>query len=147
MGYAAIFDIDGTISDCSHRRHHVAGPGKKNWPAFFNGLSDDAPVAAVVLVAHALANLKISIVLCSGRYEKYRPQTEAWLAKHYVHYDRIYMRADGDSRQDTIIKRELLDQIRSDGYDPQLVVDDRTSVVAMWREAGLVCLQAAPGDF
>jgi len=27
------------------------------------------------------------------------------------------------------------------------VVEDRTRVVQMWREEGLVCLQCAPGEF
>jgi hypothetical protein len=59
----------------------------------------------------------------------------------------FYMRSDKDYRADYIVKREMLDKIRADGYDPVLVFDDRTSVVNMWREAGLRAVQVAPGDF
>jgi predicted kinase len=40
----------------------------------------------------------------------------------------------------------MLDKIREDGYEPFIVIDDRPSVVNMWREAGLICLQTAPGE-
>jgi len=32
-------------------------------------------------------------------------------------------------------------------FEPILVVEDRASVVSMWRSEGLICLQCAPGEF
>jgi predicted kinase len=51
------------------------------------------------------------------------------------------MRPEKDTRVDHIVKEEMLDKIIADGYDPFLVIDDRPSVVAMWRRRGLTCLQ------
>jgi len=34
MPAAALVDIDGTLVDVSSVRHHVAGPGKRNFDAF-----------------------------------------------------------------------------------------------------------------
>ena len=62
-------------------------------------------------------------------------------------FEQIYMRSDNDYRPDTVLKRELLDKMRANGYDPKMVFDDRTSVVQMWRDAGLKAVQVAPGDF
>lgn len=53
----------------------------------------------------------------------------------------------GDRRSDVQVKRELLAEIRKDGYEPIVVLDDRSSVVEMWREEKLTCLQVAKGDF
>ena len=53
----------------------------------------------------------------------------------------LYMRSEGDYRPDYVIKSQILDAILADGYEIAFVVDDRPSVVAMWRERGLVCLQ------
>jgi hypothetical protein len=44
-----------------------------------------------------------------------------------------------------MVKREMLTGI--DKGKVLLVVEDRTRVVQMWREEGLVCLQCAPGEF
>jgi len=85
----------------------------------------------------------------SGRRESEREVTKQWLYKHglWMHPQKLYMRQVGDRRTDVEVKRELLAQIRKDGYEPIVVLDDRASVVAMWREEKLTCLQVAEGDF
>ena len=62
-------------------------------------------------------------------------------------FEKIYMRSDTDYRSDVIVKREMLDKMRANGYDPKMVFDDRDAVVQMWRDAGLKAVQVAPGDF
>lgn len=57
------------------------------------------------------------------------------------------MRPAGDYRPDQIVKRELYEAHIAGQYDVLFCVDDRNSVVAMWRELGLTCLQCAEGDF
>lgn len=44
---AYIFDIDGTIADCSHRLHFITGE-HKNWDAFYDACLDDAPINDVI---------------------------------------------------------------------------------------------------
>ena len=57
------------------------------------------------------------------------------------------MRADGDNRSDPEVKSDLYDRMILDGFNPILVFEDRASVVEMWRNRGLRCLQCAPGNF
>ena len=59
----------------------------------------------------------------------------------------LYMRPTGDYRTDTEWKRECYESYIKPVYDVRLVLDDRASVVAMWRELGLECWQVAEGDF
>lgn len=143
---AAIVDIDGTLADCRHRIHHVRH-GKRNWPAFFEGISDDTCIEPVRDIATSLIRDGVAIILCSGRGNDYRSKTVEWLGKHKVPFTALYMRAAEDYRQDHIVKEELLAKIREDGYEPFVVIDDRQSVVDMWRKNGLICLQCAPSDF
>lgn len=141
-----IFDIDGTLADITHRRHHVATK-PKNWPAFQKAAHLDTPHEPVAVIARSLGTLAHRIILCSGRGEQERPVTEAFLEKYQIPYRALYMRAEGDYRHDDIIKGELLDRILADGYRPEFVFDDRTRVVKMWRERGLMCAQVNEGDF
>lgn len=141
-----IVDIDGTLADCEHRRHHITAK-PKNWAAFNAAMDHDKPIYAVDRLVRILNGGGFKIVLCSGREEVYRATTEIWLEKWCVPYHALYMRGVKDYRADDIIKGELFDQIKADGWRPMFAIDDRDRVVAMWRGRGLVCLQAAPGDF
>ena len=141
----ALFDIDGTIADCTHRQHHLTGPGKKDWGAFYAGMSDDVPNEPVVALLRAVAAV-YPIVLCTGRPSNYRDEIERWLGKYEIPYHALYCRHEGDFRDDTIIKREMLQTLRV-LFEPVFSVDDRAKVVAMWREEGITCFQCAPGEF
>lgn len=157
MGFRTIiFDIDGTLADVAHRRHHVASK-PKNWPAFFAAMDKDPPVKNVVeFCQQVLRRMVCKVVYCSGRGEEYRTVTEAWLREHvykglFSNWDTaaidLRMRPAKDSRDDRIIKREMLDALRAEGHDIWFAVDDRQRVVDMWRENGVTVFQCAPGDF
>lgn len=142
----AIFDIDGTLADCEHRRHHVASR-PKNWTAFYEALDDDTPNVPVVALAQAVASAGHKIICCSGRPSNYHKRTRLWLAKHDIPCWSLYMREEDDHRQDFIVKREKLALIRIVHGEPLFAVDDRQQVVDMWRAEGITCFQCAPGDF
>lgn len=141
---AAIFDLDGTLCDCRHRLHHVTG-AKRDWDAFFVGIPDDPVVEPVHAVLKALSR-DHNILLTTGRPERCRFDTVEWLDSHAVPYDRLYMRADDDARPDHVVKTQILEGIHADGFEPFLAIDDRQSVVDLWRERGIVTLQCAPTD-
>lgn len=138
-----VFDIDGTLADCSHRVHFVNG-SRKDWVSFMKGIPDDKPVAQLTMLNAILKDVNYPIFLCSGRSEDERDVTEAWLKKHRIIFDKMYMRKSKDYRADYVIKRELLDEIRADGYEPFIIFDDRQCVVDMWRKEGLFVLQCDP---
>ena len=50
-----ICDLDGTLADVEHRRHHVTG-GRRNWPAFFAACTDDPAMSPVVETVRGLAD-------------------------------------------------------------------------------------------
>jgi len=139
-----VFDIDGTLADVSERVHHVRRK-PKNWTAFFAGIVQDKAIRSMVRLCNLLHDAGVRIVLCSGRPERYRPQTASWLAREGVRYDELRLRRDGDRRSDTIAKREMVADLDRDRV--LFIVEDRSSVVEMWRAEGFVCLQCAPGEF
>lgn len=147
MKPTVICDIDGTIAECAHRRHLVEDKKHKNFEKFYSLCGMDDPIWPVINAFNALQQAGYLGVLCTGRSDNWKAATLGWLAKHDVRYTAIYMRVHGDYRPDDIVKLEMLEAIRNDGYNPAIVIDDRNKVVNMWRAQGLVCLQAAPGDF
>ena len=54
----------------------------------------------------------------------------------------------GDFTPDEVLKRGWLSEIEPPEYARLTgVFDDRDTVVAMWRAAGVTCFQVAPGGF
>lgn len=139
-----IFDIDGTLADISARRHHLE-KRPKDWDAFFAAMREDTAVAPLVRLCNTLYEAGFQVLLCSGRPERYRGDTVAWLAREGVKYHDLLLRRDGDRRSDAEVKRDLLAGL--DRSRIAFVVEDRRRVVDMWRAQGLVCLQCAPGEF
>lgn len=139
-----IFDIDGTLTNCSHRLHHIE-KSPKDWRAFFAECHRDLPHQHIVELAYVLGR-NAQLVFVSGRSDECRDATEGWLQQRGL-FGPLYMRKAGDFRNDDLIKSELLDLVIADGLDPIMAFDDRDRVVAMWRERGIPCAQVAPGAF
>lgn len=142
----AIFDMDGTLSDCEHRRHHVSGDNK-DWKSFFAEIHNDLPKHHIVELARFYQSDGYHIFICTGRNAAHHKITERWLIWNNVPFNRIYMRDDDDQRPDHEVKRDMLGLMRDEGFLPMIAVEDRDSVVKMWRQEGLTCLQVAEGDF
>ena len=132
----AVFDVDGTLMDINHRRHYVSGE-KKDWKSFFDYMQFDTINDHVFHLAHALYNDGYDIVVVSGRNERHREITEQQLAFGKLEYKILIMRPDDNYEPDHVFKKEILDKMREAGIDPQFAVDDRPTVVRMWRDNGI----------
>lgn len=141
-----IFDLDGTLADIQHRIHFIQRK-PKNYDAFHYACVNDRPILAIIEICRDLWVKGNRIIICSGRSDMVEAQTRSWLDHHEVMFDKLLMRKDKDYRQDCIIKKEMLDKLREEGYNPVVAFDDRQQVVDMWRENGLICCQVAPGNF
>lgn len=142
-----IFDIDGTLADCSHRLHFIQQK-PADWSAFFAACSEDDPILDVLAVASSLYDESHGIVLISGRSDECRDKTESWLRRR-IPYTNLYMRRAGDHRPDNIVKSELLDKFIQEypGISIGGVFEDRQQVVDMYRARGLRVFQVAEGKF
>lgn len=147
MNPAIIIDLDGTLCNVQHRLHHIQKE-PKDWPAFFDACVNDTPNPAVLMLYALACNAGIAVIYVSGRPETHRALTEIWLKRHMANgHALLLMRPAGDYRPDDTIKRELFEAHIAGAYDVQFTVDDRASVVAMWRSLGLTCFQVAEGNF
>jgi hypothetical protein len=134
---AYLFDLDGTLCTRGDRD-----------PYDETKVLCDTVNESVRRVLWALANTGNTMVAMSGRSEKCRDDTEAWLRQHYkLRYHALFMRPSGDVRPDWRIKYELFNKHIRDRYHVAGVFDDRNQVVGMWRAIGLTVFQVADGPF
>jgi hypothetical protein len=133
-----LVDIDGTLALRGDRD-----------PYDWDRVGEDQPNPPVVAIVQALLRDEHRIAYVSGRKERCRRQTETWLCAHVGYWDDtegLWMRGNGDNRPDTIVKREIYEKHFA---EQQVfgVIDDRATVVAMWRLLGLTVIQVDEGNF
>ncbi|MFY1686321.1 AAA family ATPase [Plantactinospora sp. WMMB782] len=134
---AVIVDIDGTVALMCARS-----------PFDESRVHEDRPNPAVIEAVRAMHAADYLVIFCSGRTDACRGATEKWLIEHVdVPFTALHMRASGDTRKDSTVKRELFNKHIRDSYNVVGVFDDRQQVVDMWRSLGLTVFQVAPGDF
>jgi len=139
-----VFDIDGTLAKIDHRLHHVKKK-PKDWASFDAEIFQDEVNEPVAEVMRSMSSRNL-ILLASGRNERSRSKTEEWLSLHNLNsYQKLYMRPKLDYRCDSIVKKDILDQIIVDYGKPDMVFDDRPRVVNMWRENGIFVLDVYQG--
>jgi predicted kinase len=135
---AIIVDLDGTYALIGDRSPYAADQCHLDTVNY---------VISDIIKAHVGA-YGYEVILCSGRQSEFRAQTEMWLEDNGIHYSALFMRKEGDSRKDSIIKRELFEENIRGKWNIAFVLDDRDQVVSMWRnELGLTCLQVTEGNF
>ncbi len=125
-----IFDIDGTLSLMNGRNAYDN-----------NNISKDTLNENVYKLYKQvkLAN-NCSIIICTGRSEKYSKETKIWLEKHSITYDEIYFRPIDSVIKDYIIKEDMYRKIL-EKYSISYIIDDRNQVVNHARRLGLSVFQ------
>lgn len=136
---AIVVDLDGTVA----LKHD--GRGHFEW----DKVGDDYPNWAVIEVVSAVIEKGYIPIYVSGRMEQCREHTSTWLYGHGLTTGAglLFMRPDGDHRNDAEVKLEIFDREIRRKYAILGVFDDRNRVVDMWRSIGLTVFQVAPGDF
>lgn len=133
---AWIVDIDGTLSNLMGRS-----------PYAYDKVDEDLPIEHVVQLVKNLKDSGHKIVLMTGREAVAHDLTVEWLKSWGVDFDELHMRATEDRRKDSTVKKELYRENIVGKYSVAGVLDDRHTVVEMWRSEGLFCAQVANGLF
>jgi predicted kinase len=121
-----IFDIDGTLADMKG----VRGPFE------WDKVGSDKPRRFVCEYLQGVYDVGDKVIIFSGRDSVCREQTELWLKERDLGYDDLFMRAEGSTTPDTIVKEEMFDKHIKGKYHVSHIVDDRKAVCQMWESMG-----------
>lgn len=129
-----ICDIDGTIANNDHRQHLLKK--FKDWDNFFKKMYLDKPINLVIDLIKKERLDKKEIIFLTGRPEKYRKLTDAWLEKYFDPNYKLIMRKDGDVRNKSITKEEML-KSNIDLKDIYKVYENDPELIDLWRKLEL----------
>jgi hypothetical protein len=142
-----IVDLDGTLSDGTHRLHLL--PTKdlhltESWSEFNGAAIGDSPIQNTIDVVNALWKAGMLVIILTGRSDEVETDTMIWLDRHRVKYDYMIMRRASDNRKDTVIKEEVL---RAIGMKHIVCAfDDSPNVIKHFRSLGITTYQVTEYD-
>lgn len=119
-----LVDVDGTVAK-------MQGRGPYDW----DRVGEDAPRAAVIKTVTRYPGALLIFV--SGRDGCCYDATEKWLFQNVGPFYGLYMRPAGDTRRDSIVKREIYEREILGKYNVVAIFDDRPQVIReCWQELG-----------
>lgn len=135
-----MFDIDGVLADVRHRLHHVAAR-PKDWDAFFAAAPRDAALPEGLAAVATAQRTGHAVIYLTGRPERCRADTLAWLAGRGLPAGDLFMRGDTDRRPARFTKLATL-RLLARKFRVEVFVDDDVVVVETVRAAGFPVLHA-----
>ena len=142
------WDLDGTLTD-AEPFVHLIHTKPKNWAAWDQNIINHEPHTDIVSLYMLHGCLGHHNYVVTARSEAVREGTTGWLKKHglWEFCKELVMRPAKDYRPDHEVKLDILNMMRSNNINPDIVFEDRSRVVQMYRENGVRCLQVANGDY
>ncbi|GGZ06107.1 hypothetical protein [Streptomyces nitrosporeus] len=135
----AVFDLDGTVADSRHRQHLLEGR-RRDWAAFFAAAAADPPLAEGVELARSHAK-ECEVVYLTGRPERCRRDTLAWLERHGLPRGPVRMRRNDDRRPARHTKLDVLRELART-REVRVLVDDDELVCDAAERAGFTVVRA-----
>ena len=147
-GPLVILDLDGVISDASHRQHFLRG-ARKDFDGFFIAAGLDPPYAAGLALAASIAD-DHAVAILTARPNSVVDITRGWLADHDVRHDLLILRPErgrGLWGPSADFKRHELSRLRAAGYEVAVAIDDDERIIDMYRSEGVFALYVHSGYY
>ena len=144
-GPAVVFDLDGVISDATHRQWYLRQT-PQDWRGFFEAGVDDDVIESGRALAGSVDG-DHAVVILTARPGYMADGTVAWLDRHQVRYDVLIIRPPGDRRPSADYKRDEVDAMRALGFDVRLALDDDAQIIDMYRDHDVEALYVHSGYY
>lgn len=140
-------DLDSTLCDTEHRHHMIDRVNGTDWDAYSKACVGDGLVVATEAFVRILANAGYQIHYVTGRTVAAMPETRAWLDKHQMPCDGLWMddTPEGDHfavygghAQYKAVR--VLDVAEAVGVPVSLHIDDWADVKLALEEVGVPTL-------
>jgi uncharacterized HAD superfamily protein len=138
MRDAVIFDIDGTLADVDEFLHHLVHrpDSPRDWKGFHTAVGK----AKVKMEVYAMLQLylmrDITVIILTSRNKEWEKETENWLGRNQIRYDKLMMRSKGDRRSAPEFKEDRFKKI-SQEFNIVQVFDDHPGVCGVAEELGI----------
>ncbi len=141
---AAIFDLEGTLSNCQHRIHHLEAGNYDSWN---NQLLLDTANTKVIDHLKQLHQNGFKIILSTAKEEKYHPTISRWLVDYKIDgkFFLLLSREKSQKGWKSIdVKKEHLKMLQED-FDIKYAFDDREENCLIYSDVGITTFHVQKG--
>ena len=138
---AAIFDIDGTLFDDSHRRKYLNEKSEEGFKKYHSLLSRDKPIETICDLLRMHYKSNYTVILLTGRPIFYERLTKKILKDNCLYYHKLYMRPEGNRLPTLFLKKTIYEKWIFPFYTVKVIFDDERRVSDVWRSLDLTCCQ------
>lgn len=128
---AVLIDIDGTVAS-------MVGVRK---PYEWDKVHLDKPRKEIIAMLQGLLEDNYIPIFLSGRDGSCSEKTYDWIMENIMYWYlpenggfHLFMREEGDSRKDDIVKEEIFWKYIADNFNVVSAIDDRNSIIRLWEE-------------
>ena len=140
-----IFDLDGVISDASHRQHFLKSD-VKDWKGFFSACSEDPPIPSGVRLINIIYDFH-GVIILTARPMTVQSETIDWLEHHGISWNALIMRSEQENLGSAEMKLKALSEILAATFDPILVFDDDPKNIVMFQEQNVDAVSVHSGYY
>lgn len=140
-------DLDSSLADTRGRAHLAskdATLGHMGWVEYSKACVTDAPIAGAIATLQLLASSGYPIFLVSGRNIEAEAETRQWLDANNVPFDRLRLRRREDIQHNGEYKVAYVRELRREGLNPVLMLEDHIGVSEMVEAEGVPVLTVNP---
>ena len=147
-GPLVILDLDGVISNATHRQHFLRGE-RKNWRGFFTSAGQDPPYDTGLALAASIGD-DHTVAILTARPNYMAADTRSWLAANEVRHDLLILRprhGRGSGGPSADFKRHEISRLRAAGFEIKLAIDDDERIIDMYRSEDIFALYTHSGYY
>ena len=127
---AILIDIDGTVAQMNGRK-----------PYEWDKVGEDLPRQAPICLVQGMIEQGVTPIFLSGRDGICKDLTYKWILDNIMEWYlpenggfHLFMRTAGDSRKDSVVKKELFDSYVRKNFNVVGAIDDRKSILELWTQ-------------
>ena len=140
---AVVVDVDGVLADAQGRQHHLSWD-RRDWDAFFDACGED-PVVDEVRTLLSLLDPALVVLLVTARPSGCATSRWPGSASTRLRWDLLVMRPSREYAPADAFKRDVVDELRGEGFVLELALEDDPRNRDMYLAAGVPCLYLHSG--
>ena len=143
---AVLTDIDGVISDASHRQGYLRGE-ERDWKGFFAACVEDPPISHMANLLDWL-NPDLLMVALTARPYWIDEETAKWLNEKGIRWDLLVMRDKSEnSLSAKDYKAQAVKGLLDDGFNFVIAFEDDPVNVKVISQTGIPCVYIHSGYY